>query len=110
MAGQGYKILARNVRTRYGEIDLIARDPGREEPEDAGTLVFVEVKTRASAAFGLPEEAVTARKQAHLLDAAQAYLLEHPELDGAWRVDVVAIQRSRPGQAPEITHFKDALR
>jgi putative endonuclease len=105
----GYTILERNVRTPYGEIDLVARqDPEKGRPAEAVT-VFVEVKTRSSTAFGLPEEAVTARKRAHLLAAAQSYLQDHPTLEGAWRVDVVAIQRFRRGQAPAITHFENAL-
>jgi Holliday junction resolvase-like predicted endonuclease len=53
---------------------------------------------------------VTPRKQAHLYAAAQAYLQEHPELDGPWRIDVIAIQRPRRGQEPTIVHFEDALR
>lgn len=118
LTGKGYLILAHNVRTSYGEIDLIARQdtghgPGEPDPggpEGEGTIVFVEVKTRSSDAFGLPEEAVTARKQAHLYAAAQSYLQEHPELDGPWRIDVVAIQRSRRGRAATIVHFEDALR
>jgi putative endonuclease len=69
----------------------------------------VEVKTRSSTAFGLPEDSVTPAKQAHLLAAAQAYLLEHPELDGDWRVDVIAIHsHPDPGQA-QITHFENAV-
>jgi putative endonuclease len=99
---RGYIILERNVRTTYGEIDLVARQ---------GTvLVFVEVKTRASTAFGLPETSVTPRKQAHMLAAAEAYLQSHPDLQGDWRVDVIAIQRLRSGRNPEIAHFENALR
>lgn len=99
---QGYLVLERNVRTAYGEIDLVARQ--------GAVLVFVEVKTRSSTAFGLPEASVTPRKQAHMLAAAQAYLQAHPDLQGDWRVDVVAIQRRRGGQIPEIAHFENALR
>jgi putative endonuclease len=99
---RGYLVLERNARTAYGEIDLIARQ---------GTvLVFVEVKTRSTSAFGLPEASVTPRKQAHLLAAAQAYLQAHPDLEGDWRVDVIAIQRRPSSQAPEIAHFENALR
>jgi putative endonuclease len=102
LAQQGYIVLERNVRTTYGEIDLVARQ---------GTvLVFVEVKTRASTAFGLPEASVTPRKQAHMLAAAEAYLQAHPDLQGDWRIDVVAIQRLRSGRNPEIAHFENALR
>lgn len=96
----GYTVLQRNIRTPHGEIDLLAR--GSEG------LVFVEVKARSSASLGPPEISVTARKQTHLLASARAYLQEHPELDGDWRVDVLAILR-RKGQPPEITHFENIL-
>ena len=101
---KGYIILARNVRTAYGELDLVAR---QDAPQGAVT-VFVEVKTRRSAAFGLPEAAITPKKQAHLLAAAQAHLQANPELDGDWRIDVIAIRRI-PDQEVEIVHFENAV-
>lgn len=108
---RGYTLLARNVRTSYGEIDLIVQkdcEPG--DPAGSRVTVFVEVKTRSSNAFGLPEEAITARKREHLLGAAQSYIQGHPDLEGAWRVDVIAIRRTGFGKAPEILHFEDAVR
>ena len=113
---RGYIILDRNARTPYGEIDLVAR----QELIRSGLLqmgvvdrsyvtVFVEVKTRSSSSFGLPEESITPRKQAHLVAAAQAYLQAHPEMDGDWRVDVISIQRSHSRQPPVITHFENAI-
>jgi putative endonuclease len=97
---RGYQILARNARTPHGELDLVARQ---------GTItVFIEVKTRTSTAFGLPEESVTPTKQAHLLAAAQHYLQTHPDLDGDWRIDVIAIRRL-PNQRPEIVHFENVV-
>jgi putative endonuclease len=95
---QGYTIVARNVRTPYGELDLVSRQ--------GDVTVFVEVKTRASATLGQPEISVTRRKQEHLLAAAQHYLLANPALDGAWRIDVVAIVRRRAAP-PEIVHFEN---
>jgi len=108
----GYSIIDRNARTPYGEIDLVARQREGGVVDITGekwVTVFVEVKTRASRAFGLPEESVNARKQAHLLAAAQAYLQQHPELEGDWRIDVIAIQRYHPNQTPAIRHFENAL-
>ncbi len=71
--------------------------------------MFVEVKTRTTGTFGDPEVSVTPRKQAHMLDAAAAYLVEHPELESSWRIDVIAI-RGRPGDpAPEIVCFENAI-
>ena len=112
LIARGYAIVGRNVRTPYGEIDLVARlertrtvNPGRSAP----TTVFVEVKTRSTKTFGFPEESVTPRKQAHLLAAAQSYIQEHPELDGDWRIDVIAIQRDSSKTRPTITHFENAV-
>lgn len=99
----GFRILARNVRTPHGEIDLVAQ-------ASDGELVFVEVKTRTSGSFGLPEEAVDARKLEHLFRAAEAYLLEQPGLEEVeWRIDAVAIQ-GKPGDRVEdvvIEHFEN---
>jgi putative endonuclease len=80
---RGYEILARRYRTRMGEIDIVARD-GR-------TLVFVEVKTRSSAAFGSPVEAVTPRKCARVRRMASDYLWRSRQLDEPCRFDVVAV-------------------
>jgi putative endonuclease len=103
---QGYVILGRNARTPYGEIDLVAR---QDKPGEPAVIVFIEVKTRQSDTLGPPEISVTPRKQTRLLSAAQAYLLAHPELDGDWRVDVIAIRGSRRKSQPEIVHFENAL-
>jgi putative endonuclease len=101
LAERGYEILDSNVRTSYGEIDLITIQDG--------VTVFVEVKTRSSLRFGLPEESITPRKQAHMLAAAQAYLQDHPDLDADWRVDVISVLRKGRGRKPEITHFENAV-
>jgi putative endonuclease len=69
LIAKGYRILARRYRTRHGEIDLVARR--------RGLVAFIEVKARASldeAAY-----AITARQQARIIDAAQAWLIAHPE-------------------------------
>jgi len=97
----GYEIVDRNVYTKYGEIDLVVRQ--------GHCIVFVEVKTRSSTAFGLPEEAITEQKQVHLLESAQAYLQMHPKLRGDWRIDVIAVQRFSQDQEPEIVHFENAF-
>lgn len=66
LRARGYSIIARNVRTREGEIDLIARI--------GDVLAFVEVKTRSSRVYGVPAEAVTRRKVARIRGLAAAYL------------------------------------
>ncbi len=101
LSGRGYSILGQNVRTPYGEIDLIVQREG-----DPPLVVFVEVKTRTSTAFGWPEEAVTPRKEAHLLAAATHYAAEHAIDD--WQIDVIAVI-GRPGRY-RLQHFEQALR
>ena len=96
----GYEIIARNIRTPHGEIDLLARQ--------ADQLVFVEVKARTSEEYGNPEEAITANKQTHMIESAQYYLQENA-LDLEYRIDVIAIKRKTGNQSPEITHFENAL-
>ena len=80
---RGYTVLERNWRCRDGELDLILRT-GR-------TLVVCEVKTRSSAAFGLPAEAVTAAKQAKLRLLARQYLATAPFRPRTVRFDVAAV-------------------
>ncbi len=98
LQSRGDQILARNVRTPYGEIDLVSNR--------GGLTVFIEVKARTSGAFGNPEDAITPRKQAHLLAAAQHYAAEHA-IDH-WQVDVIAVQ-GKPGQTPHLLHLENVL-
>lgn len=86
LMAKGYRILAKRFRTRYGEIDLVARR--------RNLVAFVEVKARASldeAAY-----AVTPRQQRRIVDAAQAWLVAHPEhADFELRFDVMLIAPRR---------------
>jgi putative endonuclease len=84
LKSHNYRILARNYKTKFGEIDIVAEDAG-------GTLVFIEVKTRWSRKFGKPEEAVTPRKLAKIRKAGEYFTLTHPNLPKRLRIDVVAI-------------------
>jgi len=79
----GYRIRARNVRFRTGEIDLIA--------DDGETLVFVEVKTRRSSAYGSAAEAVTRTKQLQLIRLAVIYLSGETSASRPCRFDVVTV-------------------
>ncbi len=98
----GCKILAHNVRTRTGEIDLIA-----EEGEE---IAFVEVKARRGTTYGTPEEAITPRKQIQLVNLADAFMSQQPEFaNRPWRIDVVAIQLDRAGKVVYINHIKHAV-
>lgn len=101
LSDAGYQILERNFRCRYGEIDIIARDG-----ED---LVFVEVKTRRGNAYGLPEEAVTWRKQRTIIQVAEYYLALYEYVACSWRIDVVAVQLSTTGKLEEIRVYQHAV-
>jgi putative endonuclease len=96
---RGYAILARRYRTRYGEIDIVA--------DDGGTVVFVEVKARATAEFGRAAEAVTPRKQRRLAAMATDYLARNRLTHRPCRFDVVAIDGA--GEGMEITVYQDAF-
>jgi len=82
LKARGWTILERNFRTRFGEIDLVARD--------GDTVVFVEVRSRSSDSFGSPEETVTREKRRRIIRTAQAYA-QSRRLDAAMRFDVVAL-------------------
>lgn len=97
---QGMKILEQNFTTRVGEIDIIARDKKN--------LVFVEVKTRRSNAFGSPQEAVGARKQRQIIRTAHWYLQNHPCGKLQPRFDVIAIL-CQSGSDAQITHIPNAF-
>lgn len=98
---QGCEILDRNVRTPYGELDLVVRQ-GEQ-------IVFVEVKARRGTSFGMPEAAVDRRKQAHLLASAQHYLQSNEALPPDWRVDVVAILGTPATGVDQIMWFENAV-
>lgn len=96
----GYKIVAQGDRGPLGEIDIVA--------VDRRTVVFVEVKTRASIDHGLPAEAVNDAKQRRLTRLALGYLKRHGLLDYPSRFDVVSIVWS-DDKRPEITHIQSAF-
>jgi putative endonuclease len=96
---QGYDILARRFRSRTGELDVIAFE--------GETLVFVEVKTRASREFGAPWEFVDWAKRQNLRRAAEEFIARHDLGGYAYRFDIVAI--TAPGrQTEEIALFRNA--
>ncbi len=98
---QGYQVLARNVRWRGGEIDLIVR---------CGELVVVvEVKARAGSGFGHPADAVTPRKRRRLARLAARYLAEAGLADAIVRFDAVAVHLTRDGRVRAIEHLPDAF-
>jgi putative endonuclease len=98
---KGYEILQRNVYTPYGELDIVARC--------GEIIVFVEVKTRTSSSFGLPEISVGPRKVRHLLDSALAFMQQYMGCEDAWRVDVIAIEGRPGGPISHIEVFENAV-
>lgn len=95
----GYEIIARRHRTRYGEIDIIARD--------AGTTVFVEVKTRDGDACGSGADAIAPWKQRRLSRMAVDYAARHGLLDTPCRLDVVQVDVG--SGAPKIEVYRNAF-
>jgi len=104
LAQRGYRIITRNWRSpsRAGEMDLIA--------QDADGLAFIEVRTRRGDQMGTPEESLTPRKRARLIQVAQEFLAAHNEYaDSAWRIDLVAIELDRAGHLARIEVIKSAV-
>lgn len=79
----GFKIIERNYRKTYGEIDIIAIDKD--------VLSFIEVKTRTSDQFGTPLEAITYFKLKSLIKTAEYYKISHPKLPESMRIDAVSV-------------------
>ena len=79
----GWKIISCNVHSRFGEVDIIARD--HQE------IVFIEVKTRTDTSFGEPQEAVTKQKLQKMLRTAEWYLLKTKQEQTPYRFDVFSV-------------------
>lgn len=101
LEAHGYRIIGRNWRCPYGEIDVIAETATSTGDE----IVFVEVKTRRGEASGAPEEAITRGKRRRLILAAQSYLAERGEEQRAHRIDVVAVDLSGTGTLRQVRHY-----
>jgi putative endonuclease len=93
---KGYHVLERNYRVRCGEIDLILEDRSR--------LIFVEVKSRISTKYGLPQEAITYHKKRQIIRVAKWYLQEKGCMEREVRFDVLAIKFRITGK-PIIEHI-----
>ena len=90
----GYRIVERNYRCRFGEIDIIA--------VDGGTTVFVEVKSRRTESFGEPQLSVGRDKQKKISRIALNYLQEKNMLSRDTRFDVVAVKMLPAGNTLEL--------
>jgi len=93
----GYKIIAVNKVTPFGEIDIVAKDNDY--------TVFIEVKTRLSSSYGEPAEAVDYIKRKHLINSARYYISENKLFDTPIRFDVVEVF----GEEKKINHIENAF-
>ena len=100
LTARGYAILERRYRTRHGEIDIIA--------EHDATIVFVEVRARATAEFGRAAETLTDQKKRKVTAMAVDYLARHRITNRPCRFDVVAIDEAL-GPNPDITVYPNAF-
>jgi putative endonuclease len=99
LKAQGYQIIARNYKTKFAEIDIIAKEKD--------TLAFVEVKARHTDAFGAPEAAVNKFKQGQISKAALLFLKENSLLEAKARFDIVSILYQ--DAKPQIKLIKNAF-
>ena len=119
---RGYKIIGTNYRCARGEIDIIAKHKG--------SLVFIEVRSKADLRFGSPEESITFTKMRHLRASALYYIQSHSarsdsserasslrprsgqahnDVEQKWRIDVVAIELDEKGKASRIELIENAV-
>ena len=96
---KGYKIIERNFRKGYGEIDIIAIQ-GR-------TLVFIEVKTRTGSLYGSPLEQISYFKLKSLVKTAQFYKLLNPKLPDALRIDAISLELDYSRNLSNIEHVEN---
>ena len=97
----GYRILQQNVRSRFGEIDLVA--------QEGPVLCFIEIRTRSGFRFGLPEESITHRKRWQLTRLAHWYIQFHRLDDRPVRFDVVSLLVAPDGSVARSRLIKGAF-
>lgn len=100
LIARGYAVLARRYRTRHGEIDIVC--------DHDGTIVFVEVRARASAEFGRAAESITDAKKRKVAAMAVDYLARNQIENRPCRFDVVAVDNAM-GPSPEVTVYPNAF-
>ena len=98
----GYTIIARNWRSKIGELDIVA------QKDDA--VAFVEVKTRRGRSHGSPEDGVTPTKARKLIATVQSYLSENDcDEDLDFSIDIVAVELDKGGRVLRIEHLENAV-
>lgn len=106
---KGYQILESNFGTRFGEIDIIAKQHLRGERSShlGGVTIFIEVKTKTGDQYGEPWEMVGARKLHQVKMMAQVYLTKNGLGEVPCRIDVVGVWLDREHQVNKIEHWED---
>lgn len=97
----GYRILAKNFRTRLGEIDVVA--------SHKDFIVFIEIKTRVTSSLGPPYLSVTRAKKRHVVLCALAYLKRHNLIDSNWRIDIVSVKLDKEYNVENIEIIENAV-
>jgi putative endonuclease len=97
----GLRIVTRNWRRPEGELDMVA--------DDAGTCVFVEVRSRTGVSQGHPLESITPKKRAQIIRTARLYLDSDPPPATAYRFDVIAVTFNEDGSSPVVLHIPNAF-
>ena len=100
LAQKNYQIIDKNVSTRYGEIDIVARRPDN-------VTVFVEVKCRIGDKYGMPYESVTYGKLKRLSKVIQFYLLKNRLMNSKLAIEVVSIVLDENRVVSKIHHFEN---
>ena len=98
---KGYEILGANIRTPFGELDLVAKQ--------GAVIVFVETKTRVTDSLGPPFLSVTREKAARIVRNALFYLKRHGKADACWRIDVVSVKLNTSLEAEHIEVIENAV-
>ncbi|MBI2450918.1 MAG: YraN family protein [Parcubacteria group bacterium] len=102
LENHNYKILDRNYRLKFGELDIVA--------QKGKTVVFCEVKTRIKNDFASPEDNVNFKKQKKLIRLAELYLIKnkYPQ-NQEWQIDIISIDVDRQSKKSEIRHLEQAI-
>ena len=96
-----YSILQENFYARFGEIDLVAQKDGQ--------IIFIEIKTRLSCEFGLPEDSLTKAKSEKIREAALEYLDKKQINNENYRFDLIAVQIDKIRKRAQIRHYKNVI-
>ena len=107
---QGYKIIKRNFRTRFGEIDLICSHSTRPARSGHEVLSFVEVKLKIGEDFGSPEEMIDRKKLRQIEKTAQSFLIENPIYEKKYtgfQIDAVCIVLDGTRNVKRITQYEN---